>query len=65
MWSQHESRCLRPSTRVQLHKYLNEKMTTVAPNLSTLIGDMVAARLISKAGSLTSLAKGCVIAASC
>lgn len=32
-------------------------METVAPNLSTLIGDTVAARLIQKAGSLTSLAK--------
>lgn len=37
--------------------YLQEKMQTVAPNLSTLIGDTVAARLIQKAGSLTSLAK--------
>ena len=43
--------------RVQLHRYLVDKMATVAPNLSTLIGEMVAARLISKAGSLTSLAK--------
>ena len=32
-------------------------MATVAPNLSTLIGETVAARLIQKAGSLTSLAK--------
>ncbi len=32
-------------------------MATVAPNLSTLVGELVAARLISKAGSLTSLAK--------
>merc|ERR1712227_728290 len=38
-------------------KYLEEKMSTVAPNLGTLIGEMVAARLISKAGSLISLAK--------
>lgn len=43
--------------RKQLHEYLQEKMGTVAPNLGTLVGDMVAARLISKAGSLTSLAK--------
>lgn len=43
--------------RKQLHEYLQEKMQTVAPNLGTLVGDMVAARLISKAGSLTSLAK--------
>ena len=32
-------------------------MAVVAPNLSTLIGEVVAARLIQKAGSLTSLAK--------
>merc|ERR1719361_3297587 len=32
-------------------------MAVVAPNLSALIGDTVAARLISKAGSLTNLAK--------
>merc|ERR1711880_7467 len=31
-------------------------MSTVAPNLSALIGETVAARLIQKAGSLTSLA---------
>mmetsp|Transcript_34934 Transcript_34934/g.54941 ORF Transcript_34934/g.54941 Transcript_34934/m.54941 type:complete len:348 (-) Transcript_34934:102-1145(-) len=43
--------------RKQLFQYLQEKMATVAPNLATLIGETVAARLISKAGSLTSLAK--------
>ena len=43
--------------RKELYSYLEEKMTTVAPNLSTLIGETVAARLIQKAGSLTSLAK--------
>ncbi len=43
--------------RKQLSLYLNDKMNIVAPNLSALIGDTVAARLISKAGSLTSLAK--------
>jgi len=43
--------------RKQLALYLSEKMSIVAPNLSTLIGDTVAARLISKAGSLTNLAK--------
>lgn len=32
-------------------------MTNVAPNLQSLIGDQVGARLISKAGSLTNLAK--------
>mmetsp|Transcript_5303 Transcript_5303/g.7641 ORF Transcript_5303/g.7641 Transcript_5303/m.7641 type:complete len:522 (-) Transcript_5303:89-1654(-) len=43
--------------RKELALYLQEKMTIVAPNLSALIGDTVAARLISKAGSLTNLAK--------
>lgn len=43
--------------RKQLAIYLSDKMNMVAPNLSALIGDTVAARLISKAGSLTNLAK--------
>jgi RNA processing factor Prp31 len=43
--------------RQKLHTYLNDKMHTVAPNLSALIGEMVGARLISHAGSLTNLAK--------
>jgi nucleolar protein 56 len=34
--------------RKQLSMYLSDKMAVVAPNLSTLIGDTVAARLISK-----------------
>ena len=43
--------------RQQLYKYLTDKMNTVAPNLSTLIGEVVGARLISHAGSLTNLSK--------
>lgn len=43
--------------RKQLYAYLEEKMAIVAPNLSSLIGETVAARLIQKAGSLTNLAK--------
>jgi nucleolar protein 56 len=43
--------------RKQLALYLSDKMYIVAPNLSALIGETVAARLISKAGSLTNLAK--------
>jgi nucleolar protein 56 len=43
--------------RLQLAEYLAKKMSTVAPNLGSLVGDTVAARLISKAGSLVSLAK--------
>lgn len=34
-----------------------DKMHAVAPNLAALIGDLVGARLISHAGSLTNLAK--------
>uniref|UniRef100_H2XXL7 Nucleolar protein 56 n=2 Tax=Ciona intestinalis TaxID=7719 RepID=H2XXL7_CIOIN len=40
-----------------LVEYLHKRMQSVAPNLSTLIGDVVGARLISHAGSLTNLAK--------
>merc|ERR1712168_1011915 len=43
--------------RKSLHTYLQSKMTSVAPNLATLIGEQVGARLISHAGSLTNLAK--------
>ena len=43
--------------RKQLHEYLQSKMAICAPNLSALIGEMVASRLISHAGSLTNLAK--------
>ncbi len=43
--------------RQQLFAYLQAKMAAVAPNLAALIGEVVAARLISHAGSLTNLAK--------
>lgn len=43
--------------RHRLHAYLLDKMHVVAPNLSSLIGEVVGARLISHAGSLTNLAK--------
>lgn len=43
--------------RIQLHGYLSSRMSSVAPNLGALIGETVAARLISHAGSLTNLAK--------
>ncbi len=43
--------------RIKLHSYLTEKMDLVAPNLSALIGEIVGARLISHAGSLTNLSK--------
>lgn len=43
--------------RSELSEYLSSKMNNVAPNLTTLIGEQVGARLISHAGSLTNLAK--------
>ena len=43
--------------RGKLHAYLKDKMHSVAPNLAALIGDVVGARLISHAGSLTNLSK--------
>ena len=43
--------------RQRLREYLNSRMHSVAPNLSALIGEIVGARLISHAGSLTNLAK--------
>ena len=43
--------------RANLFQYLQDKMSVVAPNLGKLIGEVVAARLISHAGSLTNLAK--------
>ncbi|PSN47790.1 Nucleolar protein 56 [Blattella germanica] len=43
--------------RKELYEYLKVKMSDVAPNLATLIGDQVGARLIAHAGSLTNLAK--------
>jgi RNA processing factor Prp31 len=43
--------------RKELQEYLRSKMKNVAPNLAALIGDVVGARLISHAGSITNLAK--------
>ncbi|CAI0548168.1 unnamed protein product [Linum tenue] len=43
--------------RKNIHEYLIEKMNGIAPNLAALIGEIVGARLISHAGSLTNLAK--------
>ncbi|XP_011879643.1 PREDICTED: nucleolar protein 58 [Vollenhovia emeryi] len=43
--------------RGQLSEYLSTRMTALAPNLSILVGDLIGARLIAKAGSLTNLAK--------
>ena len=43
--------------RKKLYEYLVTKMTDIAPNLASLIGEVVGARLISHAGSLSNLAK--------
>jgi len=43
--------------RSQLSTYLSNRMSAIAPNLTTLVGDLVGARLIAHAGSLMNLAK--------
>nr|WCZ58401.1 nucleolar protein 56 [Paratrimastix eleionoma] len=43
--------------RESLRTYLTNKMESVAPNLTAVIGVLVAARLVSHAGSLTNLSK--------
>jgi nucleolar protein 58 len=43
--------------RQNLAEYLKNRMNAVAPNLTILIGELVAAKLISHAGSLMNLAK--------
>ena len=43
--------------RGQLSAYLTSRMAAIAPNLTALVGDLVGARLIAHAGSLTELMK--------
>jgi nucleolar protein 58 len=43
--------------RVILSSYLTSRMQAIAPNLTAIVGELVGARLISHAGSLTNLAK--------
>jgi len=43
--------------RQNLAEYLKNRMAAIAPNLTQLIGELVAAKLISHAGSLMNLAK--------
>ena len=43
--------------RAVLYEYLCKKMSMIAPNLCSLVGEIVGARLISHAGSLINLAK--------
>ena len=43
--------------RIQLFNYLQNRMRSIAPQLSMMVGELVGARLISHAGSLVNLAK--------
>jgi len=43
--------------RKQLYNYLCARMRAIAPNLTTLVGELVGARLISHAGNLVNLSK--------
>lgn len=43
--------------RAQLYEYLKNRMGAIAPNLTIMVGELVGARLIARAGSLLNLAK--------
>eukprot|EP00005_Dracoamoeba_jomungandri_P002969 CAMPEP_0174256864 /NCGR_PEP_ID=MMETSP0439-20130205/6053_1 /TAXON_ID=0 /ORGANISM="Stereomyxa ramosa, Strain Chinc5" /LENGTH=457 /DNA_ID=CAMNT_0015339669 /DNA_START=143 /DNA_END=1516 /DNA_ORIENTATION=- len=43
--------------REQLYEYLKNRMQAIAPNLTVMVGELVGARLIARAGSLMNLAK--------
>ncbi|KAJ1660795.1 Nucleolar protein 58 [Dispira simplex] len=43
--------------RTQLYEYLRHRMLAIAPNVTTLVGELIGARLIAHAGSLMNLAK--------
>ena len=43
--------------RETLSDYLKNRMQAIAPNLTTMIGELVGAKLIAHAGSLINLAK--------
>lgn len=44
-------------SRSQLQEYLTKRMIAVAPNLTSLVGELLGARLIARAGTLVNLAK--------
>ncbi|KAF8571202.1 hypothetical protein P879_00408 [Paragonimus westermani] len=44
-------------SRSQLQEYLMKRMIAVAPNLTSLVGELLGARLIARAGTLVNLAK--------
>ncbi|CAB3365250.1 Hypothetical predicted protein [Cloeon dipterum] len=43
--------------RTSLFEYLKSRMMVIAPNLSIMVGELIGARLISRAGSLVNLSK--------
>ncbi|KAJ3079506.1 Ribosomal RNA processing protein 1 A [Quaeritorhiza haematococci] len=43
--------------RTQLYEYLKNRMQAIAPNLTSIVGEIVGAKLIAHAGSLMNLAK--------
>jgi nucleolar protein 58 len=43
--------------RANLAEYLKNRMAAIAPNLTMLVGELVAAKLIAHSGSLINLAK--------
>merc|ERR1719261_352902 len=43
--------------RAALGEYLKQRMEALAPNLTSMVGELIGARLISHAGSLMNLAK--------
>jgi len=43
--------------RANLAEYLKNRMAAIAPNLTVLVGELVAAKLIAHSGSLMNLAK--------
>ncbi|KAJ1701180.1 hypothetical protein LUZ63_000959 [Rhynchospora breviuscula] len=43
--------------RAQLYDYLKNRMNTIAPNLTAVVGELVGARLIAHGGSLVNLSK--------
>merc|ERR1711920_1092782 len=43
--------------RAQLWDYLKNRMAAIAPNLTVMVGELVGARLMARAGSLLNLAK--------
>ena len=47
--------------RAQLYDYLKNRMVAIAPNLTTLVGELVGARLISHAGKVVQGDSGLVI----